>query len=163
MAGLLRLLESVLLIGAGAFMVTLSRSSYYWQFLNPKYSWLTLVTGSVLAIVGTACLLNKERQRKVSELLGIAVFLGLAGVAISSFEYPGKDDFADYGAAPSGGLTGEFHVEVEPAVAYGGVEYLKMNLAETLAVEESLSAGDAVAVQGLILRSDELDRAGFIA
>ncbi|NDV25275.1 hypothetical protein [Desulfovibrio sp. JC010] len=159
MAGLLRFLESLLLVGTGTFMVVLSCSSYYWQFLNPKYSWLTFVTGVVLSVVGGVCLFNWERQRKISELLGIVVFLGLAYTAVVSFEYMGEDD---YGLAESGGLTGEFHAEIKPAVDYGGVEYTKINLAEMLAVEEFVSAGDAYAVQGLVLRTPELDRAGFI-
>ena len=158
MAVLFRVLESLLLTGAGAFMVVLANTSYYWQFLNPKYSWLTGLSGAILSIVGAACILNKERQSKISELLGIVVFLSLAGVAVHSFEYAGEDNYW----TPSGGLTGEFMAEIDPVVSYDGVEYVKINVAELLVIESELSAGEAYAIQGLVLRSEELDRRGYI-
>jgi len=48
MAALFRMIEACLLCAMGAFMVVLSQSSIYWQFFNPKYSWLTFVSGTIV-------------------------------------------------------------------------------------------------------------------
>lgn len=160
MAALFRMLESFLLIGIGTFMVTLANSSSYWQLLNPKYSWLTGLTGTVLSVVGIVCFFNRDRQRKISELLGLAIFLGLAWYAVTSFEYVGEDD---YSLESSGSFSGEFQADVEPVISYDGVDYTKINVAELLANESEIPVGNPYAVQGLVIRSDELDRAGYIA
>ncbi len=42
---LLRFIETFLLVTMGTFMVWLAFSSSYWQFINPKYAWLTITAG----------------------------------------------------------------------------------------------------------------------
>lgn len=158
MATLFRLIEACLLVAMGTFMAVLSQSGIYWQFLNPKYSWLTLVSGIVLSVIGFACLLNTQRQRKVSEFIGIVAFLLLAGTSITTFEYTVEGELG------GGSLTREYAVESEPTVVVDGTEYVKINGAELLLGEEGgfVSAGQAYAVQGVVVRTPELDQAGYI-
>lgn len=158
MAAIFRLTEAFLLVSMGAFMAVLSQSSMYWQFINPKYSWLTLVSGVVLAITGFGSLINTQRQRKVSEFVGILVFLFLAGTALTSFDYMREGDLG-------GSLTMESVADALPSVVVGDTEYTKINGAELLLGEQGgfVSAGQAYAVQGAVVRTPELDQAGFIA
>jgi len=143
----------------GTFMVVLSQSSVYWQFLNPKYSWLTLISGTALVIIGFACLINTQRQRKMSEFIGILIFLLLAGTAIVSFDYMVEPDFG------SGSLTREHTVDETPTVKLGNTEYVKINSAELVLGEQegTVMAGQAYAVQGAVIRSKKLDQEGYIA
>lgn len=160
MAVMFRFIEACLIVGMGTFMAVLSQSSLYWQFLNPKYSWLTLVSGIILTIIGFACLLNTQRQRKVSEFLGVVIFLALAVTAITSFSYEVMEDPDEYG----GSLTQEYGVDDSPSVLSGGMEFVKINAAELLKGEQEgfVTAGQAYAVQGAVIRTPELDEVGYI-
>lgn len=159
MAALQRMIESCLLVAMGGFMAVLSQSSLYWQFLNPQYSLLTLVSGIILLIIGFVCLFHTERKRKVSEFVGVVVFLVLAGTAITTFEYGGEP------TQHAGSLNMEYNDDGSPTITVAGQEYVKINLAELLNAEPQgkIVAGQAYAIQGAVVRSDELDRAGYIA
>lgn len=158
MAAIFRLFEGCLLVAMGTFMVTLSQSSLYWQFLNPKYSWLTLVSGIALAIIGFACLFNVQRQRKLSEFVGILVFLSLAATAVYSFDSMVETETIE------GSLTTEYSANETPSVTIGGTEYVKINGAELMLAEQegNVAAGQAYAVQGALIRSSELDQTGHV-
>jgi hypothetical protein len=99
---LARLAEACLLAAAGAFMVALAMSSGYWQYLNPRNSWLTLTTGACVLALVFAALADGRRRRRPTELAGLAVFLCLA---LASQVLPGK--LAAPSASPpgQGGLT----------------------------------------------------------
>jgi len=165
---LLRLLQGTLLAAVGAFMVWLSRSSVYWQMLNPRYAWLTLGAGVVLALLGVVHLLHTGRKGHPTEILALTLFLALAGLAVL-----GPDAFAPpppaYGSGYSGGsLTRAYDDEAPPAqptVTVDGVTYTRLNLAELMAGETGgwAKENDRFAVQGAVLRTPELDRAGYIA
>ena len=75
----LRFIEACLLAAMGAFMVALALSSGYWQYLNPKYSWLTLTAGTCVVALGFGSLFDLHRRRKATELGAVIVFLFLAG------------------------------------------------------------------------------------
>ncbi|TVM36810.1 hypothetical protein [Oceanidesulfovibrio marinus] len=83
MASLVRLLEACLLALAGAFMLVLATSPMYWHFFNPKYSWLTFTAGAIVALLSLAGLLHRTRTPKASEIASLAVFLVLAGLAVT--------------------------------------------------------------------------------
>jgi len=167
-ATLLRILQGALLTTSGAFMLWLSRSSLYWQMLNPRYAWLTLVAGGVLALLGIVHILHAGRKGHLSEIAALALFLGLAALAVL-----GPDAFAPppptYGSGYSGGsLTRSYDDAAPPAqptVTVNGVTYTRLNLAELMAGENGGWAreNDRFAVQGAVLRTPELDNAGYIA
>jgi uncharacterized repeat protein (TIGR03943 family) len=161
MQTVLRFTESALLLAMGVFMAALSQSSLYWQFINPKYSWLTLLTGLVLTAIGIACTFNKHRQRHISESLGIIIFLAVAATAIASSQLQIPDDEPNY----RGSLGTEYIDEdTSPTVAYEGSEYQKINVVELLQEEtlDKLTFGQKFAFQGAVVRTPELDKAGYI-
>lgn len=177
MNSVLRFIEACLLMAMGTFMATLAVSSAYWQFMNPKYSWLTLGTGAVLIVVSFGCLFNTQRQRRMSELIGIVVFLILAATAIVKSDYlsmstmpDASDDQASWGVPempnPAGGSLSDPYREPSSgtAVVIDGREYVKINVAEllNLELEGRLDAGGKYAMQGAVLRTPELDKAGYI-
>lgn len=172
----MRALQTGLLVVMGAYMVLFAAGDGYWRLLNPKYAWLTFLGGVVLLFVGAGCFLNRERRPRISEMLSIAVFLGLA-LAASLAPSPFAGDMADPEAtaetAPSrggfagGSLTLHFDDEAapEPETVFEGEAYTRLNLAELLAGEEGgWSVEDGrYAVQGAVYRSPELDAAGCIS
>jgi len=177
MNGVLRFIEACLLMAMGSFMATLAVSSAYWQFLNPKYSWLTLSTGVILITISFACLFNTRRQRRVSELLGIVIFLGLAVTAIVKSDYlamgtmpgafspPVESDVPEMPNPAGGSLSSPYREpSSESMVMVGEREFVKINVAELLnmELEGALEAGGGYAVQGAVLRTPELDKAGYI-
>lgn len=162
MAMLMRLTESGLVTAVGVFMVVLSRSSLYWQFINPKYSWLTFAAGCVLTLVGFGCLFNRSRRAKPSEIFGLALFLGISVVAVGSLE-PLMGGGLGASAAPTT-LSGEAPAQVSPTLSVGGREYIKINVAELIrgADEGYVSAGTDYAIQGTLIRSPDLDAKGYV-
>ncbi|MUM77983.1 hypothetical protein GKC30_10085 [Pseudodesulfovibrio sp. F-1] len=190
MAAMIRFIEACLLAAMGSFMVALSLSSGYWQYLNPKYSWLTLVAGGCVMALGFAALLDGHRRRKGTELAGLAIFLGLAvasqmlpGMLVDSgptmprrgglsfsggFGGDHSDGFdADFGGGYGPGFGGGYEddFDSEPVEAYAGQEYVRINVAELIAGESGgwVREGDLFAVQGGLARTPELDRAGLVA
>jgi len=190
MAAVVRFIEACLLAAMGAFMVALALSSGYWQYLNPKYSWLTLVAGGCVMTLGFAALLDGHRRRKGTELAGLTVFLGLAVasqmlpgmLADSGPAMPGRGGLSfsgGFGGVRSDGYDSEFgggygpgfgggyedDLDAEPVVAHAGQEYVKINVAELIAGESGgwVRQGDLFAVQGGLARTPELDRAGLVA
>ncbi|MDD3310592.1 hypothetical protein [Pseudodesulfovibrio sp.] len=166
-ATLLRILQGSLLASSGAFMAWLSRSPFYWQLLNPRYSWLTLGAGLILTLLGIIHLLHAGQKGRPTETLALTLFLALAALAIL-----GPDAFAPppptYGSGYSGGsLTRTFDDETpqQPTVTVGDITYTRLNLAELLAGETGGWANENghFAIQGAVLRTPELDRAGYIA
>ncbi|MEF2232407.1 MAG: hypothetical protein V3571_15850 [Pseudodesulfovibrio sp.] len=165
MGALLRVMEGALLAGLGAYMVALSRSSVYWQLLNPRYAWLTLAAGALIGALGLAHLANRERRGGIGEVLALALFSGLALAA-----YAGPDAFSfasSSGDYAPGSLTRTYDdlPEVRPTETLDGRTYIRINLAELLAAEDGGLAGpgDLFAVQGAVLRAPDLDREGYVA
>lgn len=166
MGAALRLLEGALLVGLGAFMVGLSRSSAYWQLLNPKYAWLTGFAGAVLALLGLVHSLHSGRRGRIGQGLALALALGLGGAAVfgpAAFAPP-----APVSGYTGGSLTRAYDDENppdRPTMTEDGVTYTRLNLAELLAGEQGgwTTENGRYAVQGAVLRTPELDRAGYIA
>jgi hypothetical protein len=166
MALLLRLAETGLLLAVGLFMCGLAASSSYWQFLNPKYAWLTMAAGVGVVSLGLAGLFDRARSRRVTELGALVVFLALAG---ASLILPGM--LTDLGGVDpyKGSLTfsGEYldDAVAEPTVTFDGREYVRINVAELIAGETGgfVHEGGRFVVQGSLARTPELDRAGLVA
>jgi hypothetical protein len=168
----LRLLEALLLAAMGLFMASLAMSDTYWQFLNPRYAWLTLTAGAVIVLLGAVHLFHRGREGQVSQVLALAVFLGLA-IAAANGPHLFAGPQPEFTAPPrmsrytGGSLTRAYDdsLPAERAVeTLDGREYTRMNLAELLAGEGGWARkGDRVAVQGRLLRTPEMDRAGYVA
>lgn len=164
---LLHAIEAFLILGLGLLMAWLPLSEYYWQFLNPKYGWVTFAAGVVLVVLAIGAALHGDRKRKWSELVALSLVLALAGTTLylpNAFTSQQEPEAAD----PAwGSLTTEYDAFEEDEVAtisLDGHEYIKMNLAELLAGEQTdwVSAGTRYAAQGMILRNEKLDAAGYI-
>ena len=82
MGRFVHLLEACLLTGMGVFMAVFAWSDRYWQFINPKYSWLTFAAGLLIVLAGLARFRRPGRTPRPSEMLSIAVFLGIALTAL---------------------------------------------------------------------------------
>ena len=165
MAIVMRALEACLLMGMGGFMYWLSLSSVYWQFMNPKYSWLTMISGFALFAVGCACMSDSHRRRKASEVIWLTIFLVLAGTGLQMDDY-----FAEQQGMVEGGFSEVFADAAvqpgsgEPTVEFEGETYVRINTAELLQGEKDgvFKAGERFAFQGVVVRSEELDQAGLI-
>lgn len=158
MGQMMRFLESCLLMWSGAFMLVLSNSTLYWQFLNPRYAWITMVAGGVLVVLGFAALYNRARTPRTDELLALTV---AAGLALAAFVLPNP-----YFAEPVSRLDGPAAPMVTPArITVDGQEYVQINLAELLNMEgnNTMPQNARFSVRGQVLRTPSLDAAGFIA
>jgi len=163
---LLRFIETFLLVTMGTFMVWLAFSSSYWQFINPKYAWLTITAGAIIILIGIGALFHADRKRGFSEILMLTIFLSLAwAAAIMPNIFLG----AETDGHSQGTLTRSYpepgSLALTPTIEIDGVEYTKMNLAELIAGETGgwVKAGGKYAIQGTILRTPELDAVGCIA
>ena len=166
------MLEALLLASMGAFMAGLARSDTYWQFLNPRYAWLTLTAGAVIILLGAVHLFHKGRKGQVLQVLALAAFLGLALSAVNgphlfAGPQPQLEAPPRVSRYTGGSLTLSYDdsLPAERTVeTMDGREYARMNLAELLAGEDDwVREGKRVAVQGLLLRTPEMDRAGYVA
>lgn len=177
-----RILESCLLTGMGVFMAIFAWSDRYWQFINPKYSWLTFAAGLLIALAGLARFRRSGRMPRPSEMLSIAIFLGIALTALlcpnpfAPEETPARTGFDDNGFDDGGfaadGFSGgsmslEYNEAARPTgeVAHQGRTFTRINLAELLNGEDGgwVRDGDGYAFQGTLLRAPELDKKGYVA
>jgi len=162
----------------GLFMAVFAWSDRYWQFINPKYSWLTFAAGILIALVGLAGYSRPLRKPRPTEMLSIAVFLGIALTALLSpnpFATEGaarQTDFTNDGQFSSDDFTGgsmtlQYDDAAKPLseVVYQDRIFTRINLAELLNGEIGgwAKAGEGYAFQGMVLRSPELDEKGYIA
>lgn len=150
-------------------MLMLAASPIYWRFLNPKYAWLTLAAGGIIALLALAVLLDRSRKVRASEAAGLAVFIFLAGTAVTL-----PNPFYD---APPSGLSGNEYSErttppfddaqgaTDSKIVLDDIAFTKINVAELLAAEQDQRArpGDAFVVQDQVTRTPELEAAGFIS
>jgi len=132
--------EGAILLCLGGLMAALANSRLYWNFLNPRFSPLTLGAGVALCVCGLALILRPEPGRgTISRLLRQAALLGFLCLAATAWDQAAS-------LAPPAGFSGPSGVSgtqtgqpVEaapplkpegPRVTKGGVEYLRLNLAE---------------------------------
>jgi hypothetical protein len=148
-------LDGALLAGVGVYMLALAGSEAYTLFMNPKFQWLTTVTGVVLCIAGVVFLLWPCSAASPSRTLMFTVF-GLILVISGTAELRRPPAFAAKPPAPA--------VEApSPYLSLGGKAYLKMNPARL--VLNLMSAATApvekpIVARGVVRRSPQLDAAG---
>lgn len=162
MAAILRMIEACLMTAVGAFFCVLSQSSIYWQFLNPKYAWLTMTSGILLIILGFGCLLHRERCPKPTEIgaLAVVLLLALVAVVLPNPLFGQSDD-----APVEGSLTMTWPEQGPARMQIDGTEYIRINPAELIMGETEgwVRPGERYVIQGMVVRNPELDEAGYIA
>lgn len=151
-----RFFEGGLLLGAAAFMVRLLDSGLYYQFLNPRFQWMTLATALILGLFGVARL-TQDRPARFFRSATLAGFLALAFLALSGMAPPPLP--ASFGQAPDPG-------QIKPSrEKRGGREYVRLNLAElaVLGLRADRDEGarpERVVLTGLVRRNPGLDGQG---
>jgi hypothetical protein len=139
-------MEGLILLCMGSLMAGLALSRQYWNFLNPKFSPLTLTAGVCIGVCGLALLLKPEPGRgTTSRLLRQAALLVFLILAAGAWEqtarelppeasFTGPRGLSATAGAQTGGQTGaEAEIPAEPQgprVTRDGVEYVRLNLAE---------------------------------
>lgn len=174
MASLLRFCEACLLCAVGSFMLVLASSSEYWRFIHPKYAWISFTAGAAITILGGASLFNRRKQAKASELAALLLFCVIA-FAATNLPTPFMGGIPDNAALDDlgpdepplsfTGLPEPAPEDLAPRLTIKGKEYVKINEAELIFLdgEHRAKPGDGFAIQGSVVRTKELDKAGVIA
>ncbi|OIN99245.1 MAG: hypothetical protein AUJ49_11600 [Desulfovibrionaceae bacterium CG1_02_65_16] len=170
-AGLPDRLDGLCLLGLGAFMAALARSRLYWNFLNPKFSHLTLTAGALLCLAALPPLLRprpgRETPGRLARQTFLALFLALAVLAWrdaaleSAPSGSGAFDpapHADAAAAPNADVP----VDLNPVV--GNVPYVRLNLAELyIMVDKGRKDYPAhFALRAEVMRAPRLGEHGYV-
>jgi len=163
-------IDGLCLLALGSFMAVLARSRFYWNFLNPKFSHLTLAAGLLLCLVALPPLLlprhGRETFGRLSRQVLLALFLALAGLAwrdAASESAPGAD-----ASAPSGSLGQQSQAEPEAPVdlnpVVDGVAYVRLNLAELYIMLDKgrKDYPQHFALRAEVMRSPRLDERGYV-
>ncbi len=154
---LTRAAAGLLLASLGCFMAFLALSRAYWLFLHPRFAWLTLAAGLLLALLGLLLALDGRRRVSLSACLALLVFLPLAWLAAIQAEsggfapgIPGMSPATDPGP---------------PTLRLDGTDYLRLNPAELLILtdKEGGPDGRALTTEGFVLRTPQMDAAGEVA
>jgi len=126
--------EGLCLVCLGVFLAALASSRFYWYFLNPKFSPLSLGAGTLLAVCGLALLLRPESGRGTpARMLRQAVVLGflcLAAFAVEQIAREPLPGVLNPASAEDSARTPETEAPVPLRVTKNGVQYLRLNLAE---------------------------------
>jgi uncharacterized repeat protein (TIGR03943 family) len=149
-------IEGLLLFALGLAMSGLVRSDTYWLYLNPKFKWLTLTTGSILMLLGLMAAIWNRRP----SLSRMIVFLVFGTIAAIGYLMPNPTS-----PAFSSSLT-EPAAEVESRLTFGSQEFIKINLGELYNISESGETneiGEHYVTRGIVKRSPELDGDGQFA
>jgi hypothetical protein len=127
-------IDGLCLLALGGFMAALARSRMYWYFLNPKYAPLTLGAGAVILAAGLALLLRPSvspgamGMRRLLRQAAIAGFLAVAATGWVQAKHEG--DAIAFEAPPQKQARSEPEAPPPGRETIGGVEYLRLNLAE---------------------------------
>lgn len=156
---LTRVAAGLLVACMGGFMAALSQSRSYWLFLNPRFSWLTLLAGVVLAVAGLLLAADRGRRVSLPATLALLLFLPLAILAANQDQGSGSVPATlseSPAASPDPG---------PPVLRFGTTDYTRLNPAELLTLAEKKDGPDgrAFATDGFVLRTPELDEAGQVA
>lgn len=154
--------EGLCLLCLGGFLAALAQSRHYWNFLNPRFSPLTLGTGVLLAVCGLALLLRPEPGRATAARL-IRQALLLAFLCLAAFAW-------ERAAAPPppGALTRSAPVQdpvpATPRVTVGNVEFVRLNLAELYIMLDKRRTDypQHFAMRVQVDRTPELDQRGNV-
>lgn len=157
MSTTLRWAQGLLLVLIGGFMLQLVTSGNAWQFLNPKFQWLTGSTGAGLMLCGVFLPFSPGIVPRLSTVFALVAFLLVAGLAGKNLTDP---------QGPAGFASPAPAAPAEPSrLTEDGHEYVKINTAELylLGEAEPPPLGERYAVQGMALRDGTFDVRGEFA
>ena len=152
------ILEGAMLVALGLAMGALILSGNYWLYINPKFQWLTATTAGLLVLVGVASALQPPRPVNRS---GVLIFLAFLCYTIwGNFQVlapPPPDLLARPTPPPPHSREDEKARET-----LNGIEYIRINTGElfNLCEDKGVDAGAHYTLQGMVVRTPELDRAG---
>jgi uncharacterized repeat protein (TIGR03943 family) len=153
MKALAAIWEGVLLTGFGGYLTNLALGQEYWRLMNPKFMWLTLITGLILVVLGLASLSNAWKR---SAAWGRVILFTLLGALVLVFEgapVPGSEAAALVAEPP----------QVETRLEHGGSEYTKITTAEVYMVlhrKEAAKISGPLVLRGRVRRFPALDKSG---
>lgn len=126
--------EGLCLLCLGGFLMALAKSRFYWFFLNPKFSPLTLGAGALLAVCGLALLLRPEPGRGTpARLVRQAFVLSFLCLAAFAWEQVAREPLPgalNPASAENSALAVKEEAPASPRVTRNDVEYVRLNLAE---------------------------------
>jgi hypothetical protein len=171
MQSLGRMLQAFLAVSMGMFMLVLAFSRDYWQYLNPKYAWLTMVSGALVALLAAAGFTDRARKPSLTVCLGLAAFLLIVYTSLNTpnpLLEPAVPDVpaSDPGAAPITPLESlDAPPEGPSRLNIAGHAYVKINVAELILQDDRKQAasGDRFVLRGIVRRTPELDAVGYVA
>ncbi len=167
------MIDGLCLLCLGGFMVALARSGWYWYFLNPKFSPLTLGAGALLCVVGLALMLRPKPGAATSgRLLRQAVLLAFLSLAATAWDQ--ATALPDFGALNPAAYQQEIDaLAQEPAAPQAPVDlhplkdgntYTRLNLPELyIMVDKGRTDYPAhFAMRVLVVRTPELTARGHV-
>ena len=152
------IIEGLILVAIGAYAGLLVLYGDYWQYLNPKFKWLTGTTAAMLVIVGSVAVFKPNKRPSVSRIIIFLILLRIVSMGNSGIP----------GLQPSGSRPAvESPAEDERSrVSMNGREYTRINLGELYMLcekpQQDKMTGSYV-VRGIVIRNEELDRLGQVA
>jgi uncharacterized repeat protein (TIGR03943 family) len=152
-----RLAGALVLVLLGAFMLGLIATGTYWNYLNPKFMWLTGAAGAVLLFGGLALPFDRGVRPGWSNIVVLGAFLALAGISAGGL---GKN------TAEADLFFSRPQEEALPSrIEWNGRKYVRMNTAEVLLLIDRVpnATGSRVAVQGVLARGGDLAASGKTA
>lgn len=157
MARFFFLVERLILIAVGLYMILLTRYPEYTLFLNPRFRWLTLTSGVGLCLLGMASFRYVASKLDVlrtgSFLLFFALVFSYGGFPFSISEKPAE---ADPGENEDSAAT----------IAFNNTVYRKINTAELFYLLQkgtSENIKEGFVVRGIVKRTPELEGMGRFA
>lgn len=120
------LAEGLALLGLGLAMIWFAMGEDYWVLMNPKFRWLTLSAGGLLAVLG-AMALSMSPRRGVWGRLTLVVMMGTMISVVDHAALLGPIGQADPAATS----------KTEPSrLEWQGRQYIKINATELFNVAE---------------------------
>lgn len=147
--------DGLILLAIGGFVSFLILTGKYWYYLNPKFEWLTGLTAAMFIVTGAITVIKSKRSLSISR---IAVFLVLIAV-LAAGAYSGIPRATQ--AQPDS--SAESAPTEESRVTLGGIDYIKINLAELLEEQGPDTLGEHYVVRGIVKRSERLDDLSYFA
>lgn len=150
------LAEGLALLGLGLAMVWFAMSEDYWVLMNPKFRWLTLSAGVVLALLGAVALFMGRRRGVWGRMMLVVMMVTMISV-VDHAALLGPVGQAD--PAPTS-KTGPSRLE------WQGRQYIKINAMELFTVAEEgkqAKIGQNYVWRGMARRAPGLGENRFVA
>jgi uncharacterized repeat protein (TIGR03943 family) len=151
------IIEGLILVAIGIYAGLLVLYGDYWQYLNPKFKWLTGATAAMLVLVGSVAVFKPNERPRASRIIVFLILLRILSMGNSGI--PGLQQSGSRQAVGS-------QAEETSRVNMDGREYTRINLGELYMLckeqqQEKVTGG--YAVRGIVERNEQLDSLGQFA